>query len=73
MSRFAQTEEDRFGFSDVSTSVDTETAVNSVNNSNSAEYFQAVINTILSPLDRVSADGSVRKYISVARRGRHNI
>ena len=73
LSRFAQTEEDRFGSSEVSTSVDAETAVNNVNSSNLEGYFQSVINTILSPLDRVSADGSVCKCISVARRGCDNI
>ena len=73
LSRFAQSEEDRFGFSEVSTSVDADTAVNSVNNSNSEGYFQFVVNSMLSPLDRVSADGFVCKCISVACYGRHNI
>ena len=35
LSRYAQSEEDHFGFSDVSTSVDATLAVNSVNTSNS--------------------------------------
>ena len=66
-------EEDCFGFFEVSSSVDAETAVNTVDNSSSQGYFQSVINSMLSPLDRVSADGTVRKCISVAHYGRHNI
>ena len=66
LSRFAQSEEDHFGFSDVSTSVDAATAVNNVNRHNSSDYYQTVINSILSPLDRVATDGTIRKCISVA-------
>ena len=66
LSQFAQTEEDFFGFSEVSSSVDAKTAVNTVNNSSSQGYFQSVINSMLSPFDRVAADGSVRKCISIA-------
>ena len=73
LSRFAQSEEDHFGFSDVSTSVDADTAVNSVDNSNSEGYFQSVVNSMLSPLNRLSADGSICKCISIARYGLHNI
>ena len=73
LSRFAQSKEDCFGFSGVSTSVDADTAVNSVNNSNSEGYFQSFVNSMLSPLDLVSADGSVCKYISISCHGRANI
>ena len=73
LSRFVQSKEDRFGFSDVSTSVDADTTVNSVNTSNSQGYLQSVINNMLSLLDRVSADGTVCKCISITLYGCHNI
>ena len=66
LSRFEQSKEDPFGFSDVSTGVDAATAVNNVNTHSSLDYYQTVINSILSPLDRVTADGTVCKCISVA-------
>ena len=73
MSRFAQSEENRFGFSDVATSVDAASAVNSVNTSNSQGYFQTVVTSMLSPLDRVSTNGTNRKCISIAHYGCHNV
>ena len=73
LSRFAQSEEDQFGFSDVSTSVDAALAVKNVNTSGSLGYYQNVVSDMLSPLDCVTADGTVRKCISVAQRGRHNV
>ena len=73
LSRFAQSKEDQFGFSDVSTSVDAASAVKNVNTSGSLDYFQTVVSNMLSPLDRVTTDGTVRKCISVARCGCHNV
>ena len=64
--RFAQSEEDHFEFFDVSTSVDTASAVNNVNTSSSSGYYQTVVNNLLSPLDCVTADGTICKCISVA-------
>ena len=45
LSCFAQSKENYFGFSDVSTNVDATTAVNSVNTSNLQGYFQTVVTT----------------------------
>ena len=73
LSYFAQSKEDCFEFSDVSTSVDAASAVHSVNTSNSQGYFQTVVNSMLRPLNCVSADGTVCKCISIARYSCHNI
>ena len=48
-------------------------AVNSVTTSNSQGYFKTVVNSLLSPFDRVSADGTVCKCNSTAQHGHHNV
>ena len=65
LSYSAQSEENYFGLSEVSTSIDAVLAVNKANTSSSYGYFQTVVNSMLSPLDCVSADGIVHKYISI--------
>ena len=47
--------------------------VNSVNTSNLQGYFQIVVFSMHSPLDRVSTDGTVCKHISTVRYGCHNV
>ena len=73
LSCFVQSKEDHFGFFEVSTGVDATLAVNSVNTSSSQGYFQTVVNSMLSPLDCVSTDGTVCKCISIVQYGRHNV
>ena len=69
LSQFTQSDKDHFGFSDVS-SVDAATAINYVNTSSSVRYFQTVVNSMLSPLNRLSSDNTVCKCISIPCYGR---
>ena len=48
-------------------SVDAADAVNDVNTDGVTPYFRTVITSLLSPLDQINPDGSIRKCISVAR------
>ena len=66
MSQFAQSNEDQFGFSDVSR-VNVATAVNNVNINGSLDYFWNVVTGMLSLLDHISSDGIVCKCISITR------
>ena len=72
LSQSAQTDKNHYGFSEVF-SVDTALEVNSVNTISSQGYFQTVVNSLLSPLDHMSSDGTICKCISVVRYGRHNV
>ena len=54
-------------------SIDAASAVNSVNSSNLEGYFQNVVDSMLSPLDCLSADGTICKYINVAYYGRRDV
>ena len=47
--------------------VDAATAVNKCNSDDSSGYFCTVVNSVLCPLDQTNQDGSVKKYISVAK------
>ena len=49
------------------TSVDAGTAINDVNKDNESDYVCLVINGLLKLLDCIASDGTIRKYISVAR------
>ena len=49
------------------TSVNADTAVNDVNKDNESDYFCIVINGILKPLDCFASDGTIRKFVSVAK------
>ena len=51
----------------INASVDAETAVNDVNKDNESDYFRIFSNDILKPLDCIASDGTVRKFISVAK------
>ena len=48
-------------------SIDAADAVNEVNTDGITPYFRTVITSLLSPLDKINPDGSIRKCISVAR------